>query len=173
MKTMKSPYIINLYDVEEDENNIYLLLEYCDGGDLINYQAKLKDRVFTLEKATEVLSEVIIGLEQLHQEGYLHRDIKSQNVLIKTENGKEVIIILFRDLSLLILGSVKRKLKLVALFLVLNNLCPLKYLLEINKASMVLRLICGHLEYFFTSCSTWNSLSVLHHLSRTKPPLDS
>lgn len=89
MKTMKSPYIINLYDVEEDENNIHLLLEYCDGGDLINYQAKLKDRVFSLEKATEVLSEVIIGLEQLHQEGYLHRDIKSQNVLIKTENGKE------------------------------------------------------------------------------------
>ena len=84
MKTMKSPYIINLYDVEEDENNIHLLLEYCDGGDLINYQAKLKDRVFSLEKATEVLSEVIIGLEQLH------RDIKSQNVLIKTENGKEV-----------------------------------------------------------------------------------
>jgi serine/threonine protein kinase len=40
--------------------------------------------VFSLEKATEVLSEVIIGLEQLHQEGYLHRDIKSQNVLIKT-----------------------------------------------------------------------------------------
>lgn len=86
---MKSPYIINLYDVEEDENYIYLLLEYCDGGDLINYQAKLKDRVFSLDKATEVLSEVIIGLEQLHQEGYLHRDIKSQNVLIKTENGKE------------------------------------------------------------------------------------
>jgi serine/threonine protein kinase len=66
------------------------VLEYCDGGDLINYQDKLKDRVFTLQKTTEVLAEVIIGLEQLHQEGYLHRDIKSQNVLIKNENGKEV-----------------------------------------------------------------------------------
>lgn len=90
MKTMNSPNIIKLYDVSEDEQSIYLLLEYCDGGDLINYQAKLKDRVFGLQKATEVLAEVIIGLEQLHQEGYLHRDIKSQNVLIKTEHGKEV-----------------------------------------------------------------------------------
>lgn len=90
MKTMNSQNIIKLYDVSEDEQSIYLLLEYCDGGDLINYQAKLKDRVFGLQKATEVLAEVIIGLEQLHQEGYLHRDIKSQNVLIKTENGKEV-----------------------------------------------------------------------------------
>lgn len=84
MKTMNSQNIIKLYDVSEDEQSIYLLLEYCDGGDLINYQAKLKDRVFGLQKATEVLAEVIIGLEQLHQEGYLHRDIKSQNVLIKT-----------------------------------------------------------------------------------------
>jgi serine/threonine protein kinase len=83
MKTMHSKNIINLYETFEDETSIYLLLEYCDGGDLINHQAKLKDRVFTLQKATEVLAEVIVGLEQLHQEGYLHRDIKSQNVLIK------------------------------------------------------------------------------------------
>ena len=59
------------------------MLEYCDGGDLVNHQAKLKDKVFPLDFATEVLAEVIVGLETLHQEGYLHRDIKSQNVLIK------------------------------------------------------------------------------------------
>jgi serine/threonine protein kinase len=52
MKSMSSPYITKLFDVEEDENYIYLLLEYCDGGDLINYQAKLKDKVFALDKAT-------------------------------------------------------------------------------------------------------------------------
>lgn len=56
MKSMNSPNIIKLYEVKEDETNIYLLLEYCDGGDLINYQAKLKDKVFTIEKATEVLA---------------------------------------------------------------------------------------------------------------------
>lgn len=83
MRTMKSPYITKLFDVEEDDNFIYLVLEYCDGGDLVNYQAKLKDKVFTIDRATEVLAEVIIGLETLHKEGYLHRDIKSQNVLVK------------------------------------------------------------------------------------------
>jgi len=59
---MKSQYIIRLEDVEEDDSFIYLLLEYCDGGDLVNYQAKLKDKVFSLDKATEVLAEVILGL---------------------------------------------------------------------------------------------------------------
>ena len=53
---MDSPFIIKLYEVEEDENYIYLLLEYCDGGDLVNHQAKLKDKVFSLSKATEVLA---------------------------------------------------------------------------------------------------------------------
>jgi len=172
MKAMKSPYIIQLYDVEEDENNIYLLLEYCDGGDLINYQAKLKDRVFSLDKATEVLSEVIIGLEQLHQEGYLHRDIKSQNVLIKTENGKEVKYIEFRDLNLPILASVKRKLRLEEPFSELNNSCPHRYLQEINKVFMASKLICGHSEYYSISCSTCNSHSVRHDLFRAEPSLE-
>jgi serine/threonine protein kinase len=62
MRNMKSKYIISLDNVEEDSDFIYLLLEYCDGGDLVNYQAKLKDKVFSLDKATLVLSEVILGL---------------------------------------------------------------------------------------------------------------
>jgi serine/threonine protein kinase len=52
MKSMNSTHIIKLYDVQEDENSIYLLLEYCDGGDLINYQAKLNNKVFSIDKAT-------------------------------------------------------------------------------------------------------------------------
>lgn len=62
MKNMNSPYITKLYDVEEDKDFIYLVLEYCDGGDLVNYQAKLKDKVFTLQETTEILTEVIKGL---------------------------------------------------------------------------------------------------------------
>ena len=60
-----------------------MLLEYCDGGDLVNLQATCKNRVFTLETATEYLSQAILGLEELHSHGYLHRDIKIQNVLVK------------------------------------------------------------------------------------------
>ena len=76
MKSMDSPYICKLYDVQEDKDFIYLLLEYCDGGNLFEYQNKLKDRVFDLSKATEVLASVINGIEELHRKGYLHRDIK-------------------------------------------------------------------------------------------------
>ena len=62
MRAMNSPYIVKLYDVEEDHEFIYLVLEYCDGGDLVNSQAKEPNKVYTLGTATEILTEVINGL---------------------------------------------------------------------------------------------------------------
>lgn len=83
MKSMKSKYIMQLYDFDEDENYKYFICEYCDGGDLLNFQAKQPNKVFSVDKATAILAEVIHGLELLHENGYLHRDIKSQNILLK------------------------------------------------------------------------------------------
>ena len=85
MTEMKSRHIMRMYGVEEDDNYKYLACEYCNGGDLLTYQAKQPNRVFNLGEATEILADVINGLEQLHREGYLHRDIKSQNIIIKQD----------------------------------------------------------------------------------------
>ena len=76
---------MRMYGVEEDENYKYLECEYCNEGDLLNYQAKQPSRVFSLNEAAEILTDVIYGLEQLHSSGYLHRDIKSQNIIIKKD----------------------------------------------------------------------------------------
>ena len=48
MKNLNSPYIMKLYNTEEDENYKYLVCEYCDGGDLLNFQAKQPGKVFAL-----------------------------------------------------------------------------------------------------------------------------
>jgi serine/threonine protein kinase len=48
--------------VEKDQNYVYIILEYCDGGDLMNVQAKFKEKVYPLDVATEYLSQVIKGL---------------------------------------------------------------------------------------------------------------
>lgn len=63
------------------------MLEYCDAGDLTIEQASLPGMVYPLEKAIEVLSQVIRGLEYLHSQGYLHRDLKLQNILKSSFEG--------------------------------------------------------------------------------------
>ena len=83
MRQINSKYVVKMFDQEEDENYIYLVCEYCEGGDLFNYQASKSGRRFKLEEAALILSHVIRGLEDLHKKKYLHRDIKSQNILVK------------------------------------------------------------------------------------------
>lgn len=52
MKEMDTQYIVELRDFIEDDNYYYMVLEYCNGGDLLNMQATQPNRVFTLESAT-------------------------------------------------------------------------------------------------------------------------
>lgn len=49
MLNLSSPFIVKLYDVEEDPKYKYLICEYCNGGDLLNLQSKQPNRVFPLE----------------------------------------------------------------------------------------------------------------------------
>lgn len=65
-----------------------MILEYCDVGNLLTYQSKLKTKTFQLREALDILVEVMKGLKVIHDNNYIHRDIKSENVLIKsTEAG--------------------------------------------------------------------------------------
>lgn len=81
--SVKSKYVMELFAVDEDQNYIYFICEYCEGGDLLNYQAKQPQKVFSVKDSAAILSEVINGLYLLHEMGYIHRDIKPQNILLK------------------------------------------------------------------------------------------
>lgn len=68
-----------------------MVLEYCDQGNLLTYQSKLKNRAFDLKEALEILTQVMLGLRVIHEKNYIHRDIKSENVLIKaTDKGGRI-----------------------------------------------------------------------------------
>jgi serine/threonine protein kinase len=85
-----------------------MVLEYCNGGDLWVYQKGLKDGVFKLEEATAALKDVILGLEEVHRQGFIHRDIKNTNVLVHTDNNSTVSSILMQKFKLADFGFTKK-----------------------------------------------------------------
>ena len=58
-------------------------MEYCEQGNLLSHQARLAGRIFPLQEGITVLVEVLKGLKCIHEKNYIHRDIKSENVLLK------------------------------------------------------------------------------------------
>ena len=72
MKKLNEPHIVKLKEFLEDNDNFYIVLEYCDVGDIISLQAKQPNRVFKLNSASEYLSHILLSLEALHCRGYMH-----------------------------------------------------------------------------------------------------
>lgn len=63
-------------------------MEYCEQGNLLTYQSKLPGKVFPLKHAVKVIVEVMKGLKCIHEKNFIHRDIKSENVLLKKEGAQ-------------------------------------------------------------------------------------
>lgn len=84
MLNLSHKNIVNLYDVGNDGDIHYLVLEYVDGCTLRDYMDKhgaLKPNV-----AVKVICEVLDGLIHAHEHGLIHRDVKPQNVMISSKN---------------------------------------------------------------------------------------
>ncbi|XP_072171640.1 serine/threonine-protein kinase PLK4-like [Diadema setosum] len=78
---LKHPSILELYSYFEDSNYVYLVLEYCQNGELLRYLKK-KVKVFTEDEARRFLEEIVVGLLYLHSHGILHRDLTLANILL-------------------------------------------------------------------------------------------
>ena len=149
---------MKLYDYKDDAEFKYLICEYCDGGDLLNYQAQQKNKVFTLERATEIMAEIVKGLEYIHSKNYLHRDIKSQNILVKNlPNDQKVKNYLSSNLKLQISDSPSHSAKLTEPSSEQNLSWLPKYSTLISTST---KSISGQWAFSSTSCSTWSSPSV-------------
>lgn len=82
------PNIVKTYDIFDERDKIYLVLEYVGGGDFFDYMAS---RTKLEEGPTKiVLWQVLEGLKYLHDNNIVHRDIKPENILIAQENPLKV-----------------------------------------------------------------------------------
>ncbi|XP_070788525.1 serine/threonine-protein kinase MRCK alpha isoform X4 [Pituophis catenifer annectens] len=74
-------WITTLHYAFQDENYLYLVMDYYVGGDLLTLLSKFEDRL-PEEMARFYLAEMVVAIDSVHQLHYVHRDIKPDNILM-------------------------------------------------------------------------------------------
>lgn len=86
---MQHPNIVKLYEVFQDDFNVYLVLEYIEGESLLAYLKKQPKKRCSVEQSRVIFRQVISGITYCHQYNIAHRDIKLENVIVcKTDPNK-------------------------------------------------------------------------------------
>ncbi|KAM1350601.1 hypothetical protein ACFX2F_004537 [Malus domestica] len=75
-----SAYIVKLYCSFQDEEFLYLIMEYLPGGDMMTLLMR-KD-ILTEDEARFYVGETVLAIESIHKHNYIHRDIKPDNLLL-------------------------------------------------------------------------------------------
>ncbi|KAL4660636.1 myotonin-protein kinase-like [Arapaima gigas] len=77
-------WITELHYAFQDDNYLYLVMDYYVGGDLLTLLSKFGDR-FPEDMAQFYLAEMVMAIDSIHRLGYVHRDIKPDNILLTAE----------------------------------------------------------------------------------------
>lgn len=104
--------VVEVYDVDEEEGQQYIVMEYVKGNDLKTF-IREKSPV-SLELAVNIMSQILSAIDIAHRHNIIHRDIKPQNILITENNEVKItdfgIAVVLSDTSLTqtntLLGSV-------------------------------------------------------------------
>jgi len=101
LKICQHPNIIQLYDVFENINYFYIIMEYCPGGDLFSYLEKRNFRL-SENQAAKFMHKMCAAVYYIHSYGIAHRDLKPENVLMTSTDEKADLRILDFGLSKII-----------------------------------------------------------------------
>ena len=98
LKICQHPNIIRLYNVFENADYMYIIMEYCSGGDLFSY---LENRNFRVseKRASTIIHKMSTAVFYMHSFGVVHRDLKPENVLMTSDDDDGDIRILDFGLS--------------------------------------------------------------------------
>ncbi|CAN6307160.1 unnamed protein product [Urochloa humidicola] len=89
LRRIRHPNVIALHDSIKDHGRIYLILEYCRGGDLHAYLQRHKRVSETVAK--HFIRQLASGLQMLRDSNVVHRDLKPQNILLVENNENSLL----------------------------------------------------------------------------------
>ena len=83
LSNVRTPFVVKLYYAFQNERHLYLVMEYCPGGDLATLLRNLE--CFDLDMARVYAADIVRSLEALHSMAYVHRDLKPDNILVNAK----------------------------------------------------------------------------------------
>ncbi|KAL4508571.1 hypothetical protein ABPG72_003875 [Tetrahymena utriculariae] len=82
LNQLNSPYIVRYYDSFLENNQLCIVMEYCEQGDLENFIKNQMGRPLVEKKIWKFFFQIAEGLVELHTRNILHRDIKTMNIFL-------------------------------------------------------------------------------------------
>ena len=84
--------MVALKDWCETKKRIYMVVQFCDGGDV--FERILKQKTFSEKEAAHVVRKVAEGLQHVHENNIIHRDLKPDNLMYLTKDPESNIMII-------------------------------------------------------------------------------
>jgi len=93
LKNLDHPNILRLYEVFEDKKYIYLVTEFCQGGEL--FDEIIARGKFSERDAAHVIKQLLSAIAYCHTRKICHRDLKPENILIDNKETLSIKLIDF------------------------------------------------------------------------------
>lgn len=84
MRKLQHRNIVQFYDVFDENNNLYVIIEYLRGGEL--FTRIQKKTMYSERDARDLVFILLSALKHMHDRGIVHRDLKPENLLMASES---------------------------------------------------------------------------------------
>ena len=76
--------IVKYYGSSEDKNNIYILMEFCNGENLKDFIDKNKNENTLIKEniLSKIIYQICLGIKEIHSKNIIHRDLKPENIFM-------------------------------------------------------------------------------------------
>ncbi|NXN34830.1 NEK1 kinase, partial [Rhinoptilus africanus] len=166
LANMKHPNIVLYRESFEENGCLYIVMDYCEGGDLFKKINAQKGILFSEDQILDWFVQICLALKHIHDRKILHRDIKSQNIFLTKDgtiqlgdfvNIHSSFFLSTAELARTCIGTpyylspeicqnkpYNNKSDIWALGCVLYEMCTLKHAFEAgNMKNLVLKIISG------------------------------
>ena len=89
LKIVHHPNIVQLYEIIETKQEIYMITEYAEGGELFDYIVKHKR--LKEPEAKVFFKQILAGVDYIHKLNIVHRDLKPENLLLDKKNSIKIV----------------------------------------------------------------------------------